>query len=158
MITFTERVHVPHPPEVVWSVLSDPERCVTCIDGSRLGDQHDDGTFDAFLAVKFAGIKVTFKALVDLALDHEARTGRLTGTGGDKRGSTRVQGGADYTVAAEGDGTLVTLDGEAEVKGSLAGLITTGASLVVDRMAKSFTQKLITTCDELDPADRRDAR
>lgn len=149
MITFAEHVLVPHPPAVVWSVLSDPEKVVTCVDGSRIGDYHDDGTFDAFLTVKFAGIKVAFKALATLTLDAEGLAGRLEGKGGDGRGSTRVTGGADFSVVPDGDGSIVTLDGSADVKGPLAGLVTTGASLVVSRMARSFTAKLITTCNEI---------
>jgi carbon monoxide dehydrogenase subunit G len=149
VIEFTEKVQVPHPPEVVWSVLSDPERCVQCIEGSRLGDFHGDGSFDAFLAVKFAGIKVSFKALVSLVLDENAKTGRMSGTGGDKRGSTRVTMEANYSVAPDELGSTVNLDGSAEVKGPLAGVVSTGASLVVDRMAKSFTRELAKTCDEI---------
>lgn len=154
MIEFTETVLVPHPPHIVWSILSDPQKVVTCVDGSKLGEQHDDGSFDASLAVKFAGIKVAFKARLNLVLDDEKLTGRIDGKGGDGRGSTRVEGGADYSVVADGDGSKVVLAGGAEVKGALAGLISTGAALVVDRMAKSFTTKLISTCDELAAASR----
>lgn len=149
MINFAERISVPHPPTIVWSVLSDPDKVVTCIDGSRIDEHHPDGSFDAFLAVKFAGIKVGFKALATLRLDDAAMTGRLDGKGGDGRGSTRVEGSADYAVVADGDGSMVTLDGGAEVKGALAGLVSTGATLVVARMAKSFGQKLIATCDAI---------
>jgi hypothetical protein len=52
---------------------------------------------------------------------------------------------------------VVTLDGSAEVKGPLAGLVATGANIVVDRMAKSFTEKLRIRCDELDPAGNGEA-
>ncbi|WP_210602554.1 CoxG family protein [Brevibacterium oceani] len=149
VIEFSEEVHVPHSPEIVWSVLSDPERCVECIEGSRLGEFHEDGSFDAFMAVKFAGLKVSFKANVTLELNQEGKTGRLSGSGGDKRGSTRVTMGADYAVIADGNGSSVTLDGSAEVKGPLAGLVSTGASLVVDRMAKSFTRELAAKCDAI---------
>ncbi len=158
MISFAERILVPHPPEVVWRVLSDPEKVVTCIEGSRIGEYHDDGSFEAFLAVKFAAIKVAFKAQVTLTLDSEAHTGHLEGKGGDGRGSTRVQGGADYAVLEDADGSIVTLDGGADVKGALGGLITTGASFVVDRMAKSFATELIAACAALDSADEKGTR
>jgi carbon monoxide dehydrogenase subunit G len=151
LITITQRVSVPHPPDVVWSVLSDPHRVVECVEGSRLGEFHDDGSFDALMAVRFAAIKVSFKARANLVLDEGARTGRLEAKGSDSRGSTRVQGHADYSVLPAPDGSVVTLDGNVEIGGALASLITTGASIVVDRMTKSFTESLISTCARLDP-------
>lgn len=149
MITIAERVFVPHPPEAVWDVLSDPHQVVGCIDGSQLGDYHEDGSFDARIAVRFAGIKVSFGARAALALDEDQRTGRLEAQGGDSRGSTRVQGHADYAVVPEGEGSLVTLEGKIEISGALASLVTTGASIVVSRMTKSFTESLTKTCAQM---------
>ncbi|WP_423183497.1 SRPBCC domain-containing protein [Arthrobacter sp. NyZ413] len=151
MITIAQRVSVPHPPDIVWSILSDPHKVVGCIDGSRLGEFHDDGSFDAVMAVRFAAIKVSFKARANLVLDEAGRTGRLEAAGGDSRGSTRVQGHADYSVQPAPDGSIVILDGQVDIGGALASLITTGASIVVDRMTKSFTESLISTCAQLDP-------
>jgi uncharacterized protein len=151
LITITQRVSVPHPPDVVWSVLSDPHKVVECIEGSRLGEFHDDGSFDALMAVRFAAIKVSFKARANLLLDEAARTGRLEAKGSDSRGSTRVQGHAEYSVQPAPEGSLVVLDGQIDIGGALASLITTGASIVVDRMTKSFTESLVSTCARLDP-------
>lgn len=88
MITIAERVHIPHPPEIVWSVLSDPSKVVACIEGSQLGEYHDDGSFDAQLAVRFAAIRVAFRARANLDPDEVNRTGRLDARGTDARGST----------------------------------------------------------------------
>jgi carbon monoxide dehydrogenase subunit G len=155
VITIAERVFVPHPPHVVWSVLSDPHKVVGCIEGSQLGDYHEDGSFDARIAVRFAGIKVSFGARASLALDEDERAGRLEARGSDGRGSTRVQGHADYAVVPEGDGSLVTLEGTIEISGALASLVTTGAGIVVSRMTKSFTESLTATCAQLDGSDAR---
>lgn len=158
MIAISERIFIAHPPLRVWSLLSDPEAVVTLVEGSRIGDHHDDGTFDAFLAVRFAGIKVAFKAVADLTLDPETFTGRLEGTGGDNRGSTRVTGGASFAVIPEEGGCTVTLEGGAEVTGALAGLISTGATIVVTRMVKSFTNNLVLRCAELESDESEAAR
>lgn len=155
MITIAERVFVPHPPDVVWSVLSDPHKVVGCIEGSQLGDYHEDGSFDARIAVRFAGIKVSFGARATLILEEEERTGRLEARGSDTRGSTRVQGYADYGVVPDGDGSFVTLEGRIEITGALASLVTTGAAIVVSRMTKSFTASLTATCAQLDGSDAR---
>lgn len=154
MITVAERVRVPHSPEIVWQVLSDPATVVGCIDGSELGQQHDDGTFDARLAVKFAAIKVAFAARIALDLDELERVGRMEARGADSRGSTRVQGDATFSVVPTEAGSEVVLDGVIELNGQLASLVTTGAAVVVDRMTRTFTEKLTATCAERDPATR----
>jgi carbon monoxide dehydrogenase subunit G len=151
LITIAQRVSIPHPPDIVWSVLSDPHKVVACIDGSRLGEFHDDGSFDALMAVRFAAIKVSFKARANLVLDESAQTGRLEAKGSDNRGSTRVQGHANYSVQPDPAGSVVILEGQIDIGGALASLITTGASIVVDRMTKSFTDSLTSTCARLDP-------
>lgn len=152
MITIAERVAVPHPPQIVWEVLSDPATVVSCIDGSELGEQHEDGSFDARLAVKFAAIKVAFAALVSLELEEDERAGRMAARGADSRGSTRVQAHASFTVVPTSNGSEVILDGAVELNGQLASLITTGAAVVVDRMTRSFAEELTLTCAQRDPA------
>lgn len=154
MITVAERVGVPHPPDIVWSVLSDPSRVVACIDGSELGQFHDDGSFDARIAVKFAAIKVGFGARATLDLDDDQRCGRLEARGSDTRGSTRVQGNAEFVVRPATDGSMVHINGAIQVSGQLASLVTTGAAVVVDRMTRSFTARLAAACAELDPTTR----
>ncbi|MGH8938530.1 MAG: SRPBCC domain-containing protein, partial [Actinomycetes bacterium] len=144
----------PHPAKIVWEVLSDPAKVVACIDGSELGDQHDDGSFDAKLTVRFAAIKVPFSARVTLDLDDVEHIGTLVAHGSDSRGSTRVQSLACFTVAAVGAGSEVVIDGDVDITGQLASLITTGANVVVDRMTRSFAEELTQACAEQDPATR----
>ena len=151
MITISERVQIPHSPELVWSVISDPTLVVECVEGSELGETHEDGSFDARIAVKFAALKVAFRARARLDLDEAEQTGRLEATGSDARGSTRVGGHATFTVRpAEGsEGSVVDMDGVIDITGQLASLVTTGASVVVSRMTRSFTTQLTATCDRL---------
>jgi len=149
VITISERVQVPHAPDLVWSVLSDPSRVVGCIEGSELGEEHEDGSFDARLVVKFAAIKVAFRARVSLDLDEEQRIGRLEAEGSDARGSTRVAGHATFGVHPEGEGSIVDVDGVVKISGPLASLVTTGAAVVVTRMTRAFGTQLTATCDAL---------
>lgn len=146
MITIAETVLVPHPPDIVWDVISDPNAVVSCIEGSELGAEHEDGTFDARLAVKFAALKVAFAARVGLELDEEEHVGRMEARGADSRGSTRVQGNATFTVLPATVGSEVVIDGVIELNGQLAGLVTTGAAVVVDRMTRQFAVQLAAAC------------
>lgn len=148
MITINERVLIPYPPEVVWDVISDPARVVRCIEGSQLREFHDDGSFDARLAVKFAAIRVGFGARATLDLDEDQRIGRLRAQGSDTRGSTRVSGHADFAVRPETAGSTVDIDGTIELNGQLASLVTTGAAVVVARMTRNFAAQLTSVCAE----------
>ncbi|MFJ7299199.1 SRPBCC domain-containing protein [Streptomyces sp. NPDC099088] len=148
MISITEEIAVPSPPERVWEVISDPSAVVACIGGAELGPSHDDGSFDGTLAIRFGGLRVTFGARVSLDLDEEGREGRLTARGADGQGATRFSAGATFRVV-EGDApgtSRVFCDGEIKLSGKLAKLIESGAGMVVTRMTKEFTVQLVGMC------------
>ena len=64
MIEVNEQIDVPSAPRIVWDLLSDPRAVVDCVPGAALGEQQEDGSFDAALTVKFGPAKVTFHARV----------------------------------------------------------------------------------------------
>jgi carbon monoxide dehydrogenase subunit G len=154
LISITEEIVVPSPPERVWEVISDPSAVVSCIGGAELGPSHDDGSFDGTLAIRFGGLRVKFAARVALDLEESAREGRLTARGADGQGATRFSAGATFRVV-EGDtpGTSrVFCDGEIKLNGKLAKLIESGAGAVVSRMTKEFTDQLVQKCAAPDAA------
>ena len=89
MIEVNERIDVASAPRIVWDLLSDPRAVVACVPGAALGDEHDDGSFDATLTIKFGPAKVTFRARVALELDAAAMAGHVTTRGKDNQGGTR---------------------------------------------------------------------
>ena len=148
MIEVNERIEVPSAPRIVWGLLSDPHAVVECVSGASLGDQHEDGSFDATLIVKFGPTKVTFQARVALELDPVAMTGSVIAKGKDSIGGTRVQARMKFSVVEQTDppGSAVPITSEVEISGRLASLIETGASLVVKRMVGEFTGRLAERC------------
>ena len=78
MIEVNEQVDVPAAPRTVWELLSDPRAVVDCVPGAALGDQLEDGSFDASVTIKFGPAKVTFRAKVTLELDTAAMVGHVT--------------------------------------------------------------------------------
>ncbi|OON73843.1 SRPBCC domain-containing protein [Streptomyces tsukubensis] len=148
MISITEEIAVPSPPERVWEVISDPSAVVSCIGGAELGPSHDDGSFDGTLAIRFGGLRVKFAARITLDLDEPAHEGRLTARGADGQGATRFSAGATFRVVeGETPGTSrVFCDGEIKLNGKLAKLIESGAGMVVSRMTKEFTDQLVQKC------------
>lgn len=154
MIDVNERVDVPSAPRTVWGLLSDPRAVVDCVPGATLGDQQQDGSFDAGVTVKFGPAKVTFKARVALELDAVAMAGNVTARGKDTQGGARFHTTMTFKVVeqTEAPGSTILIEAQVEISGRLATLIETGASLVVKRMTAEFSQRLAARCAELGAA------
>jgi carbon monoxide dehydrogenase subunit G len=132
MIEVNERVDVTAPPQVVWDLLSNPHAVVNCVNGAKLGEQHADGTFDTRVA---------------LELDPASRSGSVTARGKDNQGGTRVSAKMKFSVVETTDppGSSIPITAEVEVGGKLAHLVEGGASFVVKRMTKDFSERLAET-------------
>lgn len=149
MIEIQERVEVPcASAREVWNLLSDPHAVVGCVPGAALGDSHEDGSFDGSLTVKFGPAKVTFRARIELTLDDAAMTGRVASRGKDSQGGTRFRAGMTFRVvdAEAGAGATVLIDGETEISGKLAGIVESGAKIVIKRMSTQFAENLAARC------------
>jgi carbon monoxide dehydrogenase subunit G len=145
MIEINEQFDVPSAqPRVVWDLLSHPHDVVGCVPGATLGEEHEDGTFDGSLTVKFGPARVTFKARIELELDEQAMTGRVTARGKDNQGGTRFRATMAFKVAEQPEqkGTTVLITGENEISGKLAGIVEAGAKIVVKRMSADFAENL----------------
>jgi carbon monoxide dehydrogenase subunit G len=148
MIEVNERIEVPAAPQTVWALLSDPHAVVECVPGAALGAEHEDGSFDATLTVKFGPAKVTFHAKVMLELDASGMSGHVTARGKDNQGGTRFRATMAFKVEeqAEPPGSAIPIDSEVEISGRLATLVEGGAKLVVKRMTGEFSERLVAKC------------
>jgi carbon monoxide dehydrogenase subunit G len=83
---------------------------------------------------------------VAFEVDEVARIGRITGRGKDATGGTRARMAFGFAVRPEGDATVVTGEGTVDIRGPLAGLIESGASVVVRRMLSEILARLTERC------------
>jgi len=147
-----ETIQVPADPQTVWALLSDPYAVVECVSGASLGDQREDGSYDAKLTVKFGPAKVAFAARVDIEMDARARSGTVAARGKDQLGGTRFAASTTFRVESPaagevpGSGSIILVHSEVEIAGRLASLIESGASLVVKRMTRDFAEQLTARC------------
>lgn len=144
MIEVNESIDVAAPPQTVWEILSNPREVVECVPGAALGEQHEDGSFDASVTVKFGPAKVAFQARVSLDLDEAARTGNVSARGKDNQGGTRFRTSMHFGVVERADapGSTIPIQATVDITGRLSGLIETGASMVVKRMTREFSEAL----------------
>jgi carbon monoxide dehydrogenase subunit G len=154
VIEVDEQFDVPASPDRVWSVLSDPQAVVSCVPGATITAEHDDGTFEASVTVKFGPMRVGFQSRVAMELDEAARQGRLSAQGRDKQGGTKMRGTATFRVAEQSQsaGSSVAIKAEVEISGKLASLVEGGATVVVKRMSAEFAENLAARCRAVQPA------
>ena len=148
VIEVNERIEVSAPTRTVWALLSDPHSVVECVPGATLGEQHDDGSFDATLMVKFGPAKVTFRARVAVEFDETNMSGRVSSKGKDNQGGTRFNASMGFRVVEQesGTGSAVPIDAQVDITGRLASLVESGAALVVKRMTGEFSERLAARC------------
>jgi uncharacterized protein len=116
---------------------------VECVEGAEVGEQHEDGSYDARMVVKFGPARVSFKTRFTLVLDEAAMSGRVESRGKDNQGGTRVKTTMTFKVVEGAPGsTSIPIDAQVEISGKLASLVETGANIVVKRMTADFTEKL----------------
>ncbi|HEX3590782.1 MAG TPA: alpha/beta fold hydrolase [Pseudonocardiaceae bacterium] len=148
MIEINEKFTVAASPDEVYAVLSDPHAVVECVAGASLGEQHEDGSFDGMMTVKFSALRVAFKGKVKLDLDEEARRGVVQASGKDGQGGTKFKATASFDIGPldGGKAAEVTAAGEVELSGKLASVIENAATAVVRRMTGEFVTALSVRC------------
>ena len=117
---------------------------VECVKGASLGEQHEDGSYDAGLLVSFGPARVTFKARFSLELDPPTMSGKVSSRGKDNQGGTRIKADMNFSVVERSDapGSSVLIEAKTEVGGRLASIVESGASIVVGRMTADFARRL----------------
>ena len=148
MIEVNETIEVPADPKTVWALLSDPRAVVECVAGASLGEQQEDGSYDAGITVKFGPAKVAFRAKVQVEYDHADMSGKVYSKGKDNQGGARFDTSMAFKVRNREDaaGSSIGIQAAVEISGRLASLIETGASMVVKRMTKEFSEQLAARC------------
>ena len=110
----------PGPPEKVWDLLLDPESLRACIPGVESLTETSPDHFDAVMKVGVAAIKGTYKgkvAIVDRQPPQQY-TLQVEGSGGPGF----VKGTAVISLSPNGEGTQVSVAGDGQVGGMLAGV------------------------------------
>ena len=90
MISIREEIAIAIPPEVLWSVLSDPATVASCIPGAALTKSGDGGVYQGTMRVKFGPTLAVFRGEAKLAYEHSARRCTIQGRGIDGRGASRA--------------------------------------------------------------------
>ena len=132
----TGEYKIPAPREKVWEALNDPEILKVCIPGCQELAKESDTELSATVKSKVGPVSATFKGKVTLS-DVDAPNGyKISGEGtGGVAGFAK--GGAEVSLADDGDGTLLNYTATGQFGGKLAQI----GSRLIDSTAKKMANE-----------------
>ena len=106
--------------EKVWEVLTGPATLEKAIPGCDKLTEREPGKYDLLLKIGISAVKGTYNGKAEVADPEPPKRYRLIMEGSGNPGF--VKGEADIELSQEGERTLVTYHGEAQVGGLIAGV------------------------------------
>lgn len=131
-------------PQRVWEALNDPEILRASIPGCQSLTKESDVRLTATVEVKVGPIGARFKGAVNLE-DIDAPNGYTLIIEGNGGIAGSMKGAAKVRLKADGNGTLLTYDVDAQVGGRMAQL----GGPIIDATAKQLAGKFFSTFSKI---------
>ena len=132
----SDEIRINAPRDVVYAALNDPEVLQACIPGCEELIQHSPEELEAKVVLKIGPVKARFAGAVTLDKTQGPEAFSLAGEG--KGGAAGfAKGGADVTLAEDGDETILTYVAKVEMGGKIAQL----GSRLIQGTAKKLSAK-----------------
>ncbi len=132
------------PREAVWSAMLDATAISHCMPGCESFRTVGEDQYEATMRVGVGSIKGMFEGKIRLLERQEPNSYRMDVEGGGRPG--RVKGSGLLKLAAEGDGTVVSYDGDAQVAGLIASvgqrLLTVTARKLIEQFFKCMERQV----------------
>ncbi|WP_343671832.1 SRPBCC family protein [Paraburkholderia heleia] len=141
---------VPYPRDAVWARFHDTPGIVECLPGASLTSPVENGLLKLAMTVKLGPIVASFAGDGEMTLDDAGHRGSITGTGLDRKSSSRVKGVASFALAQASAGeTRVDVKVDYAISGSLAQFSRGGiVKELATRMTEAFAANLKAKLDE----------
>ncbi|MEC7964336.1 MAG: carbon monoxide dehydrogenase subunit G [Pseudomonadota bacterium] len=132
----SDEIRISAPRDVVYAALNDPEVLQECIPGCEELIQHSPEELEAKVVLKIGPVKAKFSGAV--TLDNSNAPGAFSLAGEGKGGAAGfAKGGADVTLAEDGEETVLTYVAKVEMGGKIAQL----GSRLIQGTAKKLSAK-----------------
>ncbi len=143
----SDEIIINAPKDIVYAALNDPEVLQRCIPGCEELIQTSDTDLEAKVVLKVGPVKARFGGQVTLDVAGAPDTFSLSGHG---NGGTagHAKGGADVTLEADGDQTILRYDAKAEIGGKLAQLGSRLIQSTAKKLAAKFFKAFAEVMDE----------
>ncbi|MBE1284068.1 MAG: carbon monoxide dehydrogenase [Rhodobacteraceae bacterium] len=134
-----DEITINAPVGRVYAALNDPEVLQQCIPGCEELIKHSDTELEAKVVLKVGPVKARFSGNVELDTSGAPTSFSLSGQG-NGGAAGHAKGGADVTLEADGDQTILRYAAKAEIGGKLAQL----GSRLIQSTAKKLAAKFFT--------------
>ena len=138
MPELSERTRIPAPLARLWPLLSDPATVASCIPGAELSADSADGVWRGLVRVRFGPTVATFRGEATLEFDHAEHRCTIAGRGIDQRGASRALSSGTVIATAEGEETMLSVDGSFTVTGPLETFANAGGVHVARALLTEF--------------------
>ncbi|WP_299618887.1 CoxG family protein [uncultured Tateyamaria sp.] len=140
----SDEIVINAPKDRVYAALNDPEVLRQCIPGCEELIKHSETELEAKVVLKVGPVKARFTGTVELDTSGAPDAFSLTGQG-NGGAAGHAKGGADVTLTADGDTTILRYDAKAAIGGKLAQL----GSRLIQSTAKKLAGKFFTAFAEV---------
>ena len=125
------------PKDQVYAALNDPEVLKQCIPGCEELIQHSDTELEAKVVLKVGPVKARFGG--EVTLDKSGAPDAFTLSGQGNGGAAgHAKGGADVTLTADGDTTILKYVAKVQIGGKIAQLGSRLIQSTAKKLAGSF--------------------
>lgn len=143
-----QRFVLPLPPEAAWPAFRDIALLVECLPGASLTGPAVDGEVPLRFDVKLGPIAAGFIGNGKATFDDAARSGVFEGAAADRKTNSRVKGAARFLMSADGAGSLVTVEVDYALTGSLAqfgrpGIVRELANALTAQFASNLAARMV---------------
>ena len=139
----SDEIIINAPKDRVYEALNDPEILKQCIPGCEELIKHSDTELEAKVVLKIGPVKARFSGDVQLETSGAPDAISLTGQG-NGGAAGHAKGGADVSLVADGDTTILRYEAKADIGGKLAQLggrlIQSTAKKLAGKFFKSFAE------------------
>lgn len=143
----SDEIIINAPKDKVYAALNDPEILQQCIPGCEELIKHSDTELEAKVVLKVGPVKARFSG--DVQLDTAGAPGAFSLTGKGNGGAAgHAKGGADVTLTADGDQTILKYEAKADIGGKLAQLGSRLIQSTAKKLAAKFFKSFADVMDE----------
>lgn len=106
--------------ERLWELFTDPKYLEKAIPGCEKMEEREPGKYDITVKIGISAVKGTYSGKFEVADEEPPKRCRLIGEGGGSPGFVKGEGTVE--MSQQGDSTIVSYKGEAQVGGLIAGV------------------------------------
>lgn len=138
---------IPVAPDRTFTLLLDLQNVASCVPGGEIEAPDDEGVYAGRVVVRLGPMKFSYEGTVRIAeQDPVTRTAVIEGAGHASGGSERARVRSVMEVLPEGDGSLVRMSTDLDIKGRAAqmgaGIIGGVSKRMVKQAAECLAAKL----------------